>query len=355
MTAARVADRPDIESAEQSAHEAVQEAAPVRGGIPGVAVVTAVIVHRSRPQSCVGTGRTLMVQAEKAGVALHLVVADNGSSPDDVAELRAGLPSAVILELGANTGFGPGANAGLRHFLAGDPDDLGEWVVICPHDASPEDRCLERLLVGASTRQGAGLASAEYGMRSNQTSMGGTSKGDTSTGAASNRAEPMVHQKVKPMVHPYCGSYLVASSCEPGWEDADYPHGTLMVASRACLEDIGLFDERYFAYCEEADLGERARRAGWQVGVIWGAVVANPTMSSEAGVPEYLMVRNTLWLVRRYFGAHRAAVLLVLTAWITLVGAVLPSRQTPYWHLRGRLLGMRDFLLGRTGPPPRWW
>ena len=128
-----------------------------------------------------------------------------------------------------------------------------------------------------------------------------------------------------------------------------------MVASRACLDDIGLFDERYFAYCEEADLGERARRAGWQVGVVWGAVVRNPTMSSEVGVPEYLMVRNTLLLVRRHFGIFRAAVLFALTAWITLVGVIVPSRQTPYWHLRGRLLGMRDFLLGRSGPPPRSW
>lgn len=346
MAAARIVDRSDVGSAENSARDAVHAVSE----IPGVGVITAVIVHRSRPKSCVCTGRALLAQAAEVGVTLRLVVADNGSSPEEVAELRAGLPSAVILELGTNTGFGPGANAGLRHFLAGDPADLGEWVVICPHDASPEDRCLERLLVGVSTREGAGLASAEYGMRSDD-----TSTIDRSRGGVANPTRPRVHQKVKPMVHRYCGSYLVASSCEPGWEDADYPHGTLMVAARACLEDIGLFDERYFAYCEEADLGERARRAGWQVGVIWGAVVANPTMSSEVGVPEYLMVRNTLWLVHRYFGAHRAAVLLALTAWITLVGAVFPSRQTPYWHLRGRLLAMRDFVLGRSGPPPRWW
>ena len=46
-----------------------------------------------------------------------------------------------------------------------------------------------------------------------------------------------------------------------GWEPVDYPHGTLLLARRACLEDVGLFDERYFSYCEEADLGLRARAA----------------------------------------------------------------------------------------------
>ncbi len=294
--------------------------------IPGVTALTAVIVHRMQPQACVRTGRELTNQAEQAGMTMNLVVVDNGSSIDALELLRAGLPHAELIELGANTGFGPGANAGLRHFLDGDPSVMGEWVLVCPHDASPERHCLQRLVTEAAMHSGAGLASAEYG--------------ETSS-------------KVKPMVHRYCGSYLVASEQIPGWEDSGYPHGTMMVAKRECLDDIGLFDERYFAYCEEADLGERARRAGWKVGVIWGAVVRNPTMSSEVGVPEYLMVRNTLILVRNYFGLSRVTVLLLLTAWITLAGAILPSKQTPYWHLRARLLAMRDFLLGRTGPPPQ--
>ncbi|MGK2957554.1 MAG: glycosyltransferase family 2 protein, partial [Acidimicrobiales bacterium] len=184
------------------------------GDIPGIAVVTAVIVHRSQPQACVRTGQALVAQAEQAGVSLRLVVADNGSSPEALAVLRAGLPGADLLELGANTGFGPGANAGLRHFLATDPATAGDWVLVCPHDASPEALCLERLLTAVAAHPGAGLASAEYG--------------DTST-------------NVKPMVHKYCGSYLVPSLRVPGWEDSGYPHGTLMVASRACLNDIGLF------------------------------------------------------------------------------------------------------------------
>ena len=32
----------------------------------------------------------------------------------------------------------------------------------------------------------------------------------------------------------------------------------LLLARRACLAEVGLFDERYFAYCEEADLALRA-------------------------------------------------------------------------------------------------
>ena len=65
-----------------------------------------------------------------------------------------------------------------------------------------------------------------------------------------------------PHVDRYLGAFMVPGT-GVGWQPVDYPHGTLLVARRALLEEVGLFDERYFAYCEEADLGLRARRAGW--------------------------------------------------------------------------------------------
>lgn len=284
------------------------------------ACLTAVVVHRRRPELCVETGRLLAAQ----GVD-RLVVVDNGSPPADLATIRRGLPAAELVELAANNGFGPAANAGLRRWLAGGAE-AGEWVLVCPHDARPAGDCVARLVTTTAGRPRAGLASAEYG------------------GAG---------RLALPVVDPYFGGILVPSDRRPGWEDAGYPHGTLLLARRGCLEEIGLFDERYFAYCEEADLGERARRAGWEVGVVWGAVVANPGMSSAPGVAEYLMLRNSILLVRRHFGRYRAAVRFLMAVWVTARGAVRPGRRTPFWDLPARLLALRDALLGRSGPPPR--
>jgi GT2 family glycosyltransferase len=154
------------------------------------------------------------------------------------------------------------------------------------------------------------------------------------------------------VVDRYFGGILGPTDRRPGWEAAGHPHGTLLLARRACLEEVGLFDERYFAYCEEADLGERARRAGWEVGIVWGAVVRNPGMSSEVGVPEYLMLRNSLLLVRSHFGRYPAFIRFTMAAWGTVRGALRPDRRPPFWHLQGRRLAMRDFVRGRYGPPP---
>jgi len=279
--------------------------------------LTAVVVHRERPDACVATGRALLAQ----GVD-HLVVVDNGSSAEAVAVVRGGLPGAELLELAHNTGFGPGANAGLRQWLAGGQ---GEWVLLAPHDAEPDAGCVATLVAAAADRAHAGLACAEYG------------------------TDDILNNR--PTVNPLFGGVLAPSERRPGWEACDYPHGTLLLARRQCLDDIGLFDERYFAYCEETDLGIRARAAGWEVGVVWGAVVRNPGMTSTSGVPEYLMLRNSLHLVRWHFGRGHAAVHFAVATWIT-VRASLGGRRPIFWHRRGRFLALRDFALGRTGPPP---
>jgi GT2 family glycosyltransferase len=112
----------------------------------------------------------------------------------------------------------------------------------------------------------------------------------------------------------------------------------MLLARRACLEDVGLFDERYFAYCEEADLALRARARGWRCGMVWDAVVQNTGIGSLE-VSEYLRSRNTLHLVRRWSGRYKALIRLAL--------ALPPAAQT-----RPHRLGVRDFLANRWGPPP---
>ncbi len=247
-----------------------------------------------------------------------MLIVDNGSSPDAIAAVRR-VPNAEVLATGANLGFGPGANVGLRRWLE---SDWGEWVVVVPHDALPAPQCLQRLLDAANARPRAGMASAEYGE-------GGV-----------------------PVVDRYFGGILAPSERRPGWEDAGHPHGTLLLARRQCLEEIGLFDERYFAYCEEADLGVRARKAGWEVGIVWGAVVRNPAIGSHHAAVDYLKLRNTLLLVRDHSGRYPATIRLLMAIGTTAWFGVLRRRRPPLFSFRARVLAMADFLRGRFGPPP---
>jgi GT2 family glycosyltransferase len=273
-------------------------------------------VHRDQPAAALRTVEGFRAQS----LSPRIVVVDNGSAPDARRRLRAGLPDGVALvEAGANTGFGPGANIGFRWLLARDP---APWLAVCPHDARPLPGCVERLVAVVAAQPRAGLASADVG------------------------------DGLTPVVDRYFGAIPAPATVVDGWEPAGYPHGTLMIARRECLVDVGLFDERYFAYCEEAELAIRAKAAGWQVGVVRGAEVRNTDVGSRAAVVDYLQLRNTLLMVREHSGLYHATIRLLIAAWDLASGAVVPARRGPYWAPRARLLAIAHHLRHRYGPPP---
>ena len=260
---------------------------------------------------------------------MKVTVVDNGSHADAIRSLRHELPEVEIVALGSNRGFGPAANVGLRRWLETSTTD---WAAVAAHDALPEPGCLRHVLEAVATRPRAGLASAVYGER--------------------NVGFWLARTDMKPVVDRYFGGILVAAERTTGWEDAGHPHGTLMLAGRECLTEVGLFDERYFAYCEEADLGERARRAGWEVGVVWDALVENPHMSGGSAAVEYLQLRNSLLLVRDHFGRYPAFIRLTMALADTAFRTLVPKRRTPIFSLPARWRAIVDFGRGRYGPPP---
>jgi N-acetylglucosaminyl-diphospho-decaprenol L-rhamnosyltransferase len=293
------------------------------------------VVHRSAPDAVAETVTAFLDQ----GVPLRIAVVDNGSSADDLARLRQSLPESVVLLLqGANRGFGPAANAGLRWFVeqdgrsdggAGSAAGIGaeagpgaEWLAVAPHDARPAPDCVRTLLAELARHPGAGLASADVG------------------------------DGLTPIVDRYFGAIPRPARVVRGWEPAGYPHGTLLLARRTCLAEVGLFDERYFAYCEEADLALRARQVGWQVGVVRGAEVRNGGLGSHIAVIDYLQLRNTLLMTRDHFGRYAATVRTVTALCQLLAGLVSPTHRGPYWHPRARLHALVDFARHHYGPPP---
>ena len=281
-------------------------------GSPDDTPVPVVVIHRNRVERLRATIAALVSQT----VPVRIILVDSGSTPEAHAAALTLLPDdSEVIRMGGNGGFGPSANAGWRRFLGSVG---GEWVGLCPHDALPEPDAIERVLDAVDGRPRAGLACGDFG--------------DGTT----------------PVVDPYFGGIQVPATVDEGWDPAGYPHGTLLFARRGFLEDVGLFDERYFAYCEEADLGMRAHAAGWEVGLVRGARVHNPDMSNTMPAVDYLMVRNTLFLVRTWSGRYKAFIRFVMASY----QLVTERRSNPYHDTRARVLALRDFLRGRWGPPP---
>jgi len=70
------------------------------------------------------------------------------------------------------------------------------------------------------------------------------------------------------------------------------------------LDEVGLFDEDFFAYCEDVDLGLRGRLAGWKAVLAPSAVVYHHYSGYAGGyspLKAFLVERNHLWVALKNF------------------------------------------------------
>lgn len=277
------------------------------------------VLHWNRPSECLSTVRALRDQK----LPLEIRVVDNASSSEAFKCLAEQLPPEVaVIRMDENRGWGGAFNSVLQHWL--DREDC-EYCFISAHDAMPEAKSLEMLLTSMENDPGLGIVCPEYGED------------------VVPRFSRLHYVRITPVERRIRGRV----------EAVDIPNGTLMLFRRECLQQIGLFDERYFAYGDEHEIGLRARRNGWKVGLVWGSIVRNPGTWTLSTTRSYLFARNSLLLVRTYGGVWAAFLRLLLMIPNTLRMWLVRPQNGFAFSARARFAGMRDFLANRYGPPPQ--
>ncbi|MBA3962727.1 MAG: glycosyltransferase [Chthoniobacterales bacterium] len=274
------------------------------------------VVHWNQPDACAATVCALLAQQ----VSLQVTVIDNHSEEAAFQQLRASLgPEIEIVRLETNRGWGGALNVLLQRWLS---EETSSYCFISAHDTRVEADCLRFLLKAAEGDPRLGIVCPQY-------------------------PEPFV-AKLSSLrgVHPE-----TVVPREPGVvQEVDAPHGTLMLVRRECLQEIGLFDERYFAYGDEHELGARARRRGWKVAMVWGAIVINPGTWTASALRSYLFARNSLLLVHDYFGPPAAWLRGVLLLGNTLL-LLVSAQKDEVFSARARWQGVSDHFAGRYGKP----
>lgn len=90
-------------------------------------------------------------------------------------------------------------------------------------------------------------------------------------------------------------------------EEVLLPSGSAALYRGEMLEETGLFDENFFLYCEDTDLGLRARWAGWRCRYVPEAVVIHHYSRSAgraSAMKAYLVERNRLYVAVKNFPAR---------------------------------------------------
>jgi GT2 family glycosyltransferase len=113
-------------------------------------------------------------------------------------------------------------------------------------------------------------------------------------------------------------------------EEVLLPSGSAALYRREMLEQLQGFDDEFFLYCEDTDLGLRARWAGWRCLYVPDAVVQH-RYSHSAGrasaLKAYYVERNRLFPVFKNFPAPQ------------LLLAPLATIARYFWHLVAMVKG----------------
>lgn len=177
---------------------------------------------------------------------LTIVVVENGSHDTSVAELRK-LKKKYGKKLHtlyneANLGFTGGANTGIRWAMEHHFDS----VALFNNDATADSRWLEEL-VSAQRSEHAGITTGLLLHEDGQT-IDSTGDWYTTWGLPfpRNRNDALSEA-------PKAGQAIFSGS------------GGASLYSMRLFDEIGLFDETFFAYYEDVDISFRAQLAGWKV------------------------------------------------------------------------------------------
>jgi hypothetical protein len=289
--------------------------------------VTAVIVHWRHLEDTMACLESL---AGEPGV--DVVVVDNGSS-DPVSAAVAG--RATCVRSAENRGYAGGANVGIRTALA-----AGAEVVLLLNDDV-------RVAPGATA---AALAVLARDARVAAVGPKVLAREDPSRLWLA-WGEVTWHQSL----------VALHGSGEPDGprfaspRPVDWIAGCAMWMRRPALEEVGLFDEAFFAYHEEVDWCMRARAVGWRVVYSPAAVVTHTGRGAAGGdaavrIRKYFAARNTVLFARKHATPAQRLKLACFLA------ASLPLQLAWQWP-RGRgagvwlkIRGIRDGLAGRRPP-----
>jgi GT2 family glycosyltransferase len=245
------------------------------------------------------------------GWRLRTLVVDNASTDGSPQMVRDEFPQAELLALPENRRFAGGNNAGLERVL----DQGCDAAMLLNNDVMADPDLIVKLLAALAENPRAGAA----------TPLIYFAPPTDRIWYAGGRCEPWMahssHRAIRDRDH---GQFR---SVEP----TGYLTGCCLLATAEAWRRVGLLDERYFIYAEDADWSLRARAAGYELLFVPTARLWHRVSASSGGamnpwkVYQRLRANVTLWS-RNARGAARVTWLPALVAQQLAYAALLLLR-----------------------------
>ncbi|MFD4642147.1 glycosyltransferase family 2 protein [Lentzea sp. NPDC058436] len=240
---------------------------------------------------------------------VQVILADNGSTDGVPEQVAAARDNVTFVSTGGNLGYGGGANRG----VAALGSDVG-WVLISNPDIEFAPGSVDALIAAAERWPRGGM----FGplIREPSGEVYPSARLLPSIGRGVGHAAFGAVWKSNPWTRAY------RQEKAPVERTAGWLSGSCFLMRREAFDAVSGFDERYFMYFEDVDLGERVTKAGWENVYVPDAEVVHIGGHSTARSSDR-MLREHHTSAYRYLADRHAGVLwapfrLVLKAGLAL-------------------------------------
>jgi GT2 family glycosyltransferase len=290
---------------------------------------------------------SLQADALSSGIALELVVSDNGSRDDSVARARSAFPRAKVLENGHNLGFARAVNRGLAVAT-------GRHVLLFNTDARIEPGGLASALDTLAHHPEIGVLGAAL--------MHADGSPQNVLAPFPSLATELVNKSLLRKLHPAKYRQKVGAQ-ETDLVEGDTIVGAFLLIRGEALAKVGPLDERFFFFFEETDWCYRVQQAGFRVAVdprvrvFHGQGESSRPVLSETRIEYY---RSRYRYFQKHFRSFRTVILfeaLLLKLNIEVLSALvmnlLSLGRSPRWKNRLRVVAI--LLAWHIRGCPRSW
>ena len=252
---------------------------------------------------------------------LEVVVVDNKPEPSSTIAATAAASGAHYLPQSRNLGYGGAMNAGVASL-----DTSVEWVMLSNPDVVVGPGAVDTLVAAAAAEPRVGA-------------VGPAILNDDGSVYPSARSVPSLRTGVGHALfaniwigNPWTRAYRRDTETDPVARDAGWLSGACLLVRRSAFAELGGFDDAYFMYFEDVDLGYRLGKAGYLNRYEPAAAVSHSGAHSTTGESARMIAAHhesaRRFLNRKYAGWYLWPIRVTLTIGLSVRSAVLRRRTT---------------------------
>lgn len=229
----------------------------------------------------------------------RILVVDNASSDGSAQAIRERHSGVIVLEQKENLRFAGGNNVGMRYAL----EHGAELLCLLNNDTTVDKNFLTYLVTRMTSDKNIGMVAPKiyYHDEPNRIWFAG--------GEISMWTGTMKHTGIRELDH---GQHDTSKAI-------DYTTGCCIVTKREVVERVGMLDESFFIYTEDADWSMRVRRAGYSIVYEPQAKIWHKLSVTSGGHLSFFKMKNKFISNLRFFFRYASLPQKVVFPWMNVV------------------------------------